>query len=471
MQTLTMKFGGTSVGSPEAISNVAAIVGDALVPDNRVIVVVSAMSGVTDALLTSVREAASGNKWSYLSCAQKLRDRHEEAVNLLTSPGKDRDTVINEIGVLMKQHTELCQAVNILGEATPRILDAVVSFGERLSCRVVAAALRSHGVNAVACDATQFIVTDDRYGNASVQWADTEQRIREKLLPVLDSGIVPVITGFIGATRDGHATALGRGGSDYSGAIFAACSDSDELIIWTDVDGVMTTDPRIDRRARVLPYVSYQEVGELAFYGAKVLHPKTVQPILNRKIPLRVRNTFNPQHQGTLIGPNGQRSETVIKAVTSVRNVSLLTVSGKGMIGVPGIAGRTFLATAKMGGNILMISQASSEQNFCFVVLDDRAGEAKAAIEAELAAEIARQDVDGVEVLGDVAIVTTVGAGMQGTPGVAGRIFTVMGDNNVNVVAIAQGASECSISFVVDEDNLQKAVIALHDLALKAVAV
>lgn len=471
MQTLTMKFGGTSVGSPEAISNVAGIVGDAAAQGNRVIVVVSAMSGVTDALITSVREAANGNKWSYLSCAQKLRDRHEEAVNMLTSPGKDRDSVIHEVGVLMKQHTELCQAVNILGEATPRILDAVVSFGERLSSRVVAAALRSQGVNAVAYDATQFIVTDDRYGGATVQWEETERRIREKLLPALESGITPVITGFIGATRDGHPTTLGRGGSDYSGAIFAACSDSDELIIWTDVDGVMTTDPRIDRRARVLPYVSYLEVGELAFYGAKVLHPKTVQPILNKKIPMRVRNTFNPQHQGTLIGPNGHRSETVIKAVTSVRNVALLTVSGKGMIGVPGIAGRTFLATAKMGGNILMISQASSEQNFCFVVMDDHAQQAKAAIEAELAAEIARQDVDGVTVMDRVAIVTTVGAGMQGTPGVAGRIFTVMGENDVNVIAIAQGASECSISFVVDEENLQKAVIALHDLALEAVAV
>jgi aspartate kinase len=471
MQTLTMKFGGTSVGSPEAIASVAGIVGDEGARGNRVIVIVSAMSGVTDALITSMQEAAAGNKWAYLSCAQKLRDRHDEAVNLLTSPGKDRDNVINEVGALMNQHTELCQAVNILGEATPRIIDAVVSFGERMSSRVVAAALRHQGINAVAYDASQFIVTDDRYGGASVQWDETQANIENKLLPAMESGIVPILTGFIGGTRDGHVTTLGRGGSDYSGAIFAACTNSDELIIWTDVDGVMTTDPRIDRRARVLPYVSYQEVGELAFYGAKVLHPKTVQPILNKGIPLRVRNTFNPKHEGTLIGPNGQPSETVIKAVTCVRNVSLLTVSGKGMIGVPGIAGRTFLAAAKAGTNILMISQASSEQNFCFVVMDDHAQAAKQAIESELAAEIARQDVDGVDVLSDVAIVTSVGAGMRGTPGIAGRIFTVMVGNGVNVIAIAQGASECSISFVVDEDNLQKAVVSLHDLALEAVAV
>jgi aspartokinase/homoserine dehydrogenase 1 len=469
MQPLTMKFGGTSVGSPEAIANVVGIVSDELARGSRVMVVVSAMSGVTDALITSVNEAAAGNRWAYLSCAQKLRDRHEETVNMLTSPGKDRESVNHEIAALMNQHSELCHAVNILGEATPRIHDAVISFGERMSSRIVAAALRHQGVNAAAYDASQFIVTDDRFGSAAVQWAETEARIQNNLLPILESGVTPVLTGFIGATRNGHITTLGRGGSDYSGSIFAAASNSAELIIWTDVDGVMTTDPRLDRRAQVLPYVSFQEVGELAFYGAKVLHPKTVQPILNRDIPMRVRNTFNPQHPGTLIGPNGQPSQTVIKAVTSVSSVALLTVRGQGMIGVPGIAGRTFLATAHVGANILMISQASSEQNFCFVVLDGRAKEAREAIEAELAAEIARQDVDSVDVLSDVAIVTTVGAGMRGTPGVAGRIFTVMGENNVNVIAIAQGASECSISFVIEQAELKKAVLALHDLALDAV--
>lgn len=469
MSTITMKFGGTSVGSPEAISNVASIVGEEVQRGNRVVVVVSAMSKVTDTLLESVREAAKGNRWAYVSASQKLHDRHVEVANLLMSPGKDREAVIADIAALLKQHVELCEAVNILGEATPRIIDSVVSFGERLSSRVIAGVMRQQGIKAVAYDAGQFLVTDDHYGSANPLWQETQSRVNGYLLPALERGETPVITGFIGATRDGHFTTLGRGGSDYSGAIFAAAVDSDELIIWTDVDGVMTTDPRIDKRARVLPHVSYTEVGELAFYGAKVLHPKTVQPILNKGIPMRVRNTFNRQHPGTLIGLNGEKSSTVIKAVTSVRSVSLLTVSGKGMIGVPGIAGRTFLAAARAGANLLMISQASSEQNFCFVVMDDRAHMAKAAIETELAAEIARQDVDSVEVLDEVAIVTTVGSGMRGTPGVAGRIFTTMGNNGINVIAIAQGASECSISFVVDESNLEKAVIALHDLALEAV--
>jgi len=468
---ITMKFGGTSVGSPEAITNVVSIVSEAVQGGDRVIVVVSAMSGVTDALITSVKDAASGSKWGYLSCNNKLRDRHIEAINLLTAPGRARDAVIQDIDQLLKQHVELCQAVNVLGEATPRISDAVVSFGERMSARVVAAALRQHGIDAAAYDAGQFVITDDRYTNAAPIWEITDANIRQKLLPQVENGVVPVITGFIGATHDGHFTTLGRGGSDYSGAIFAAATDSHELVIWTDVDGVMTTDPRVDKRARVLPYVSYQEVGELAFYGAKVLHPKTVQPILNKGIPMRVRNTFNAAHPGTLIGPDSQPSQTVIKAVTSIRSISLLTVSGKGMIGVPGIAGRTFLATARSGANILMISQASSEQSFCFLVTLDRAVHAKDAIESELAEEIARQDVDHVDVMDSVAIVTVVGAGMRGTPGVSGRVFTMMGDHGINVVAIAQGASECSISFVVSENDLKQAVIALHDLALEAVPV
>jgi len=468
MAIITMKFGGTSVGSPEAISNVVGIVSDSVGRGDQPIVVVSAMSGVTDLLLKSLSEAASGSKWGYLSCAQKLRDKHEEAINLLIGPGKNREAVIHDIHGLIGQYTELSQAVNILSEVTPRINDAVVSFGERMSARLVAAALRQNGVKAQAFDANNLIRTDNHFTSAVPVWEETDHQIRAKLLPAVAAGIVPVVTGFIGATPEGHFTTLGRGGSDYSGGIIAACTDSVELIVWTDVDGVMTTDPRLDKRARVLPQVSYQEVGELAFYGAKVLHPKTVQPLVSRQIPVWVRNTFNPSHPGTLIGESSEPTATVIKAVTCIEKVTLLTVRGKGMIGVPGIAGRTFLATAKAGANIVMISQASSEQSFCFVVLNENAAAAKAVIEAELATEIGRGDVDEVDLMPDIAIVTTVGAGMRGTPGVAGRIFTTMGHSRINVIAIAQGASECSISFVIDKAHVKAAVVALHDLALES---
>lgn len=466
MKTITMKFGGTSVGSPEALSNVVGIIRREVDAGNRVAVVVSAMSGVTDALLQSVRAAVEGNKWGYLELSREIRFKHEEAINTLIAPGEAREAILKTIDRLLTEHIELCDAINILRESTPRIVDAIVSFGERMSSRMIAAILREEGITAEQFDSTAFLITDDRYQDADPLWDITEERIQSRLKPIVKDGTVPVVTGFIGATPDGSITTLGRGGSDFSAAIFASYLESDELIIWTDVDGVMTTDPRLDKRAKVLPYVSYQEVGELAFYGAKVLHPKTVQPIVQREIPLRVRNTFNPDFEGTLIGAESKENGNIVRAVTSIRDVSMLTVSGRGMLGVPGIAGRTFLATAGAGASILMISQSSSEQSFCFTVIDDRADAVKDAVEQELESEIAHQDVDGVDIMSDVVIVTVVGAGMKHKPGVAGRVFTVMGDHNINVLSIAQGSSECSISFVVAEDDLEEAVMRLHDLAL-----
>jgi aspartate kinase len=467
---ITMKFGGTSVGSPEAMNQVANIIEKELADGHPVAVVVSAMSGVTDLLIQSVEKAVAGDKWGYLSISQAIRDKHEDAIHQLIRPGHLRESILQRLTAMVDKHAQLCDAINILGEATPRIKDSVVSFGERLSSRLVAAVLQERGINGQAFDAGEFLITNDHYQDADPIWEATESAIQNRLKPIIESGVTPILTGFIGATPDGSITTLGRGGSDFSAAIFAAYLDSDELIIWTDVDGVMTTDPRIDKRAQVLPYVSYVEVGELAYYGAKVLHPKTVQPIVNKEIPLRVRNTFNPEHPGTLIGAEAKASDGIIKAVTAVRNVSLLTVSGKGMLGVPGIAGRTFLATAKAGASILMISQSSSEQSFCFTVIDAQAESVKNTVESELAAEIAHRDVDSVDILSDIVIITAVGAGMKHKHGVAGQVFTTMGDNNVNVLAIAQGSSECSISFIVSESDLKTAVIKLHDLALNVVA-
>ncbi len=464
---ITMKFGGTSVGSPEAIERVAGIIEDTVQNGKQVAVIVSAMSGVTDMLLQSVQNAVEGNRWGYLSLSKDIRFKHEDVVHQHLKPGAQREEILRTIDAMLKEHEEICQAIQILQEATPRIYDAVVSFGERLSSRVIAAVLQERGLPAQAYDAGQFLVTDDRHRDAEPLWDVTQARIGDNLRPIVEEqGIIPIVTGFLGASAEGHITTLGRGGSDYSAAIFAAYLDAEELIIWTDVDGVMTTDPRVDPRARVLDRVSYTEVGELAFYGAKVLHPKTVQPIVSKNIPMRVRNTFNLDAPGTLINGSMEPSPTVIKAVTSVRNVSMLTVSGRGMLGVPGIAGRTFLATAQAGASILMISQSSSEQSFCFTVVDDRAPYVKHAVETELSAEIDRRDVDSIDVMSNVVIITAVGAGMRHQPGVAGRVFTTMGDHGVNVLAIAQGSSECSISFLVAEKDLEQAVIHLHDLAL-----
>lgn len=463
---ITMKFGGTSVGSAEAIAQVTTIIAEQLKADSEIAVIVSAMGGVTDLLIQSVHKAINSDKWGYLSIAQDIRDKHEDAINQLIRAGSLREGILAEINQLIDKHIEICDAINILGEATPRIKDSIVSFGERLSSRLVSAVLQEHGINAQAFDAGQFLITNDIHQDADPLWDISEKNIQDNLKPIIQGGTVPIITGFIGATLDGVITTLGRGGSDFSAAVFAAYLDSDELIIWTDVDGVMTTDPRIDKRAQVLPYISYTEVGELAYYGAKVLHPKTVQPIIAKEIPLRVRNTFNPSHEGTLIGAEAKASDSVIKAVTAIRKVSMLTVSGKGMLGVPGIAGRTFLATAQAGASILMISQSSSEQSFCFTVVDAQSEAVKNSVERELAEEIAHRDVDGIDVLAGIVIITVIGAGMRDKPGVAGSVFTRMGENGINVLAIAQGSSECSISFVIDEQDLQQAVLRLHDLAL-----
>ncbi len=467
MSRLTMKFGGTSVGSSAAIRQVVDIVRDGLASGDELAVIVSAMSGVTDQLLDSARAAAAGDQNRYTCINADIRGKHFAVIAELIPSESGRLAVAQELDQLLKAHLELCQAIRILGEATPRICDSIVSFGERLSSRLITAVMVSGGLPVKRFDSSRFVITDSNFQDADPLWDETESRISEGLLPELQDGVTPVITGFIGATPDGTLTTLGRGGSDFCAAIIAACLESDELIIWTDVDGVMTTDPRLDSRARVLPYVSYQEIGELAFYGAKVLHPKTVQPIVSRNIPLRVRNTFNAAHAGTLIGERSQASETVIKAITNINDVSMLTVSGKGMLGVPGIAGRTFLATARAGANILMISQSSSEQSFCFTVIDPVAGDVKAAVEQELQREIQHNNIDSVDILSDIVIITVVGSGMRGTPGVAGRVFSLLGEHRINVLAIAQGSSECSISFIINESDLEHAVTQLHSLALE----
>lgn len=469
MARYTMKFGGTSVGSPAAITQVVEIVRDHLAKGHELAVVVSAMSGVTDLLLESAAAAAAGDRDKYGAINSTIGAKHHAVIDALMASQPACDAIRTEVDSLLKGQLELCEAVGILGEATPRISDALVSYGERLSSRVIAAVMAAAGLPVAQVDSKDLIVTDNVFQNADPLWDETESRIARRLLPEIEKGITPIITGFIGATPDGTVTTLGRGGSDFSAAIVAACLGSDELVIFTDVDGVMTADPRLDERARVLPYVSYQEIGELAFYGAKVLHPKTVQPIISRDIPLRVRNTFNPAHAGTLVGSRALASETVIKAVTGIKDVSMLTVSGPGMLGVPGIAGRTFLATANAGASILMISQASSEQSFCFTVVDPLARSVKAAVESELQREILHNDIDSVDVMSDIVIITVVGSGMRGTPGVAGRVFSLLGEHRINVLAIAQGSSECSISFIVAEDDLERAVGELHTLALETV--
>jgi aspartokinase/homoserine dehydrogenase 1 len=466
MATITMKFGGTSVGSGEAITQVAAIVETSYREQHRVLVVCSAMSGVTDKLIEGARTAANGDSARYQSIANELRTKHAAAIRQLLTSDVERIAIHDEIDSLIDEFETLCYGIYVLRDASPKAMDKVSSLGERMSVPIISAAIRQRGVPSCTLSASQLVVTDDQYQNAGVIFDDTETAVRRELLPLLDKRIVPVVTGFIGATHEGVITTLGRGGSDYSAALLGAYIDSDEVWIWTDVDGVMTADPRMVPDAKVIPVLSYGEVGEMAYFGAKVVHSKTVQPLIDRNIPFWVKNTFNPTFKGTLITNREETAPGTVKAVTAIRDVSLITVAGRGMIGVPGIAARTFSAVARQNANILMIAQSSSEQSICFVVPQSKSEAVIKAIQAEFAVELGRQDIERAWADDNVEIVSVVGAGMLQQSGVAARVFGALGNGDVNIFAIAQGASNYSVSMVVGAECTEIAVQQIHKLVV-----
>ncbi len=341
-------------------------------------------------------------------------------------------------------------------------MDTISSLGERMNAPLVAAALRGVGVKAQAVDAAQLIVTDASFQNANPIEQATRQKVREGLIPLLDEKVIPVVTGFVAATQDGILTTLGRGGSDYTAAILGDSLDASEVWTWTDVDGVMTADPRIVSNARVIPELSFNEVSELAYFGAKVLHPKTLRPIIERDIPLWVKNTFNPESPGTKVIRTSPSVEGKVTAISTIHDLSLVTVEGRGMLGIPGIAARTFAAVASQGASVLMISQASSEQSICFVIPSKVALDVIQSIESEMELELSRRDIDRVWAQPEIVIVTAVGAGLRNTPGIAGQIFSALGESGINVIAIAQGSSEYSISIVVAAQDADKAMRKIH---------
>jgi aspartokinase/homoserine dehydrogenase 1 len=466
--SVVMKFGGTSVGSAEAIRTAARLVVDHRKQWPRTTVVVSALSGVTNLLLESAERAAAGkNGGEAAAAAEKLRTRHEEVVAALITEPENRRRLQAEIMRLVGQFETLCSAIAVLGEATPRALDAVGSIGERLSAPIFAAVLESMGVSAAAVDAVELIVTDSNFQAAHPDLEATTRKTRSRLGPLLEQGTVPVVTGFIGANPQGVTTTLGRGGSDFSAALLGAALGVSEVWIWTDVDGVMTADPRMVPEARTIRNLSYLELAELAYFGAKVLHPKTVRPVVEAGIGLWIKNTFNPSCAGTrLVEGAPADPKRVVKAVTAIRGQSLITIEGRGMLGVPGVAARAFGAVAATGTSVILISQASSEQSISFAVPHSRAAAVVAALEQAFHAELEDRDIDRICFSEEVVIVTVVGAGMKHTPGVAGRIFSALGREQVNVIAIAQGSSEVAISLVVESADTERAVRALHALTL-----
>ena len=471
-QTLVMKFGGTSVGSADALVKATQIVKDARAEYPRVVVITSAMSGVTNLLLDSAALASQGKVDSLPSAESTLREKHFAAADALIKNEHLREVTKAEINVLIFSLVDLCKAIAILGEASPRAMDAVASIGERMCVRLLGAVLEDAGVNAKAIESTEFVVTNAHFQHAHPDFKATTEKTRQLLNPLMDAGVVPVTTGFIGATPEGVITTLGRGGSDYSAAVIGSVLPADDVWIWTDVDGVMTTDPRIVKDAVTLPEITYSEIAELAYYGAKVLHPKTIRPVVDAGIGLRICNTFNPSHPGTRLIANAPsdskaRNGQVVKAVTAIRNQRLVTIEGRGMLGVPGVAARAFGAVASTKTSVPLITQASSEQSICFAVPSESAASVLNALQAVFASEIEDEDIDRVWMTEDVSIITVVGVGMRHTPGVAGQVFTQLGNNRANVLAIAQGSSEVSISMVVAAVDTELAVRSLHELIVK----
>ena len=460
---IVMKFGGTSLGTGERIANAARIAGRvAEQTGSPPVTVVSAMSGVTDSLRRAATTAAAGDKRTFGLIRDELQVRHEQAIADCVSDVEHARGLKAEIEGLLNGFETLCQSIYTLGELTARGMDAVSGLGERLSARLTAAAMRSQGLKAQMIEATDLILTDNSFGSAAPLFKETQERARACLLPLIEAGIVPVVTGFIGATLDGVTTTLGRGSSDYSATILGRCLPAHEVWIWTDVDGVMTADPRIVPNARTLPTLSYGEVAELSFFGAKVLHPRTIRPVAQMDIPVRVLNSFNPDHPGTMIS-NDVSDEPPVKGITVIRDLSIVTVEGRGMQGVPGVAGRVFSAVARSGASVLMITQSSSEQNICFVVRTIDAPGVVETVERELELELVRGDIDRVNRQDGVAIIAVVGSAMRGKPGIASRVFGAVAEKEINIISIAQGSSEYNLSLVVTQEDGDEGVRAIHE--------
>ncbi len=463
---IVMKFGGTSVGTLAALQQVCEIVQQAHnQTESRpgLVVVTSAMSGVTDALLEAAAAAVQGHLDTCHETYRQLQRKHEEVLERLVPTPTVREHLAAELMHTLRHLRRLLESVAVLGELTPRGRDWIAGTGETIMGPLLTQVLCGTGLPACYVDARTLIVTDCVFGGAEPLSEETEYRCRTQLVPLLNDHRVVVTNGYISATIEGVPTTLGRGGSDYSAAILGAALEADEIQIWTDVRGVKTADPRVVPEARTLREISFSEMAELAYYGAKVLHPKTVRPIIRKGLALRVLNTFEPCDPGTRVVHDDQLTLTGdIKAVTAIYNMNMIMIEGRGMIGVPGIAARTFQAVSDVQANVLMISQSSSEQSICFVVPNESASTVIEALQAEFHPELARGYIEKIEGNPDIVIIAAVGQAIQHTSDIVAKVFTALAQAQINVVSIAQGASDTMISVVVPRYVAHEGIRALH---------
>ena len=460
-QLRIMKFGGTSVGDGFRIAKVVEII-QAASREGHVVVIVSAMGGVTNKLIDAALQAEAGNIESVRTIFQQLRGQHDRAVTELIHSAAERDRIGRKMDSLFHEADRLCQGTVLLRELTPRTRDSISSLGERLSAPLLSAALAERGVASESIEASEVVVTDSYHGAADPQMGLTRERCEARLRPLVQRGVVPVVTGFIGATAEGVLTTLGRGGSDYSATIIGAALRADEIIIWTDVDGLMTADPRLVPAACTVPEISYREATELAYFGAKVLHPKTLSAVVQCAIPVWIRNTFAPAHHGTRITPTGPSDGGGVKALASIADVVLIRVGGVGIASMTDVLGRTFATTAAVRADVLLISQSSSQNDICLVVSSSVSKRTVEALRREFANDLAHEPDEHITVDSTVAIVAVVGHNLGGMSGILGRTFGALGQENVKVVAIAQGSSDCTISFVVARNDMKTALATAH---------
>ncbi len=452
------KFGGSSVGTPERIQEIASWFHEAVEKEHCRAVVFSAFQGVTDQLISMAERAGKGDD-TYTTDLGRLEERHIEAVRKLLAT-TEQSQAIASVKFMLNDLEDILQGVFLVKELTPRSLDFISSFGERLSNYIIHLAFRKHGIACDFLDARKVIVTDDQFGSAEVDMEKTFANIQAHFA---SSDRLQVVTGFIAATEKGVTTTLGRGGSDYTAAIFAAALDADELQIWTDVDGVLTADPRLVREAFTMDVLSYEEAMELSHFGAKVIHPPTIEPAMNRNIPIRIKNTLNPDFPGTLVGNFSGGPEYIIKGISSIDHVALIRVQGSGLVGMAGVAQRIFGALAAGSINIILITQASSEHSVCLAVLPKNAPKAKRLLQKELQHEISTHRVADIIIEDELSIIAVVGENMRQTPGIAGKVFQALGRSRINISAIAQGSSELNISAVIRRSDKQKALRVIHD--------
>ena len=453
-----IKFGGSSVASAENINKVVEIV-KGKTNTTKIVMVVSALGGITDLLLQCAQLASSGNE-SYKTAAQEIELRHLNTVKELI-PVTQQSSVLSAVKKMCNEIEDICNGIFLLGELSERTKDKIVSYGELISSQIIAAKLKAVDLDVQWKDSRELIITDSNFGAAFVDFSKTNANIQNYFSSV-DTSLF-ILPGFISSDANGTTTTLGRGGSDYTAAIIAGAVNAGVLEIWTDVSGMMTADPRIVTNIKLIPKISYQEAMELSHFGAKVIYPPTIQPVMSKNIPVWIKNTFAPQDEGTVIQNESMKNGSAIRGISSINKISLISLEGSGMVGIPGFSKRLFEALANKKINVILITQSSSEHSICVAVENINAVAAKKAVDDAFAYEIETKKVEPLIVENELAIVAVVGDNMKSHTGIAGRMFSALGKNGINIRAIAQGSSERNISTVIALSDVTKAVNVLHE--------